>query len=1211
MKRLSSFIKTAAGFQYSVNLRYDLAKDNKVSGYIPLVQSSEIIKDVISANRLGETIRARILIGAYGTGKSHLVLVLLSVLSKLLPPESFESLTRKMKQTLPEVAALIETCVAPHSSKMLPVLVESSGKSLEQALLLGLRNSLEEYDLGELMPSTTYQAAQEQINEWREQYPQAYHMLSEYLIESKQGDAETLEAGLRKLDDKAYALFCDAYREVTHGAVFEPLLRGRPEDVYRELAKSLPQEYKGIVVVFDEFGKYLETAWGQSQDIDLKPLQDFAEACNASEDIPIQLLLVSHKPIAQYAMKFGSEKVNEWKKVEGRFKTLEMLPQVSKAYEVIAHVIMQEGAEWEFYQSSWENQFEELIEQVQKTRLFSELQIGDLEQYVVKGAFPLHPLTVFALPRLAQKVAQNERTIFTFLTENDFHALPSFLRRTDVESFKLLTLDELYDYFSASMQALEEYDEIRAGWMRVQGALSRLADSEFIEARLLKAIGIINAISQPGVLPATEKTLQFAFYGSGIDSTELGRALQTLRNKRILLKGFSSGQLEILQPGELDIPLEIERTLEKRRNLFSFIETMNERYVHAPILAKEYNDLYAMTRYFSCQFVWALDAIQKGKEILTNDVGRDGIVLFALPDTTESEGLIGRIREAELERAIFLVPNENAHVEILALEGLLRRDDAISCLLEELGEEKTGEADRIQLLLLQKDIRKTIQDLLNRFFGYGKVTAYWKTETSKVLGKASLSRLVSTICLSAFDKTPRMNNEMINKHRITTPIAKARQKIVDGLLRPYLEPQLGLTGSGPEVSIYRCLLRFPEIVKAESETDVFLTPVGELQDQGLQAVLMEIQEQLRVSAEKGMKISEVIARLCAPPYGLRKGIIPIVLALFLHNRRQEVQLLDRMGNERMLSGENIELAMKDPDHYLFLEEDWTEEKRQFSEQARMLFQEYIDDNAELMSASRQLLDGMRRWFVSLPRLTRDTAHLSKEAKSLRKVVRNVMLSSSKALFIELPRGFGGEALTIDTVEKFIDKLRLAKEEIEAYQITLLSEVEHSFLGILQKYEPTATTVLGGMKLWFSNLNEQQKSYLYSDGTQEIVHIVESFSSEDSNGFLKKLLLSMTGVRMEDWSDNTRQGIEAEFHLVLQEIEARKDVEEDKGVVGDIMLSYVTEDGNKVDKRFEKVEMSPSGILLQNVVKSYIRDFGDSITNHEKRYILAKVLEELF
>src|SRR5690554_5992187 len=70
------------GFQTSINIAYDLHNENKVKSFIPTMSSIDIIEDVMLSTSVPERGRARILIGAYGRGKSHIVLMLMSLLFK-------------------------------------------------------------------------------------------------------------------------------------------------------------------------------------------------------------------------------------------------------------------------------------------------------------------------------------------------------------------------------------------------------------------------------------------------------------------------------------------------------------------------------------------------------------------------------------------------------------------------------------------------------------------------------------------------------------------------------------------------------------------------------------------------------------------------------------------------------------------------------------------------------------------------------------------------------------------------------------------------------------------------------------------------------------------------------------------------------------------------------------------------------------------------
>ena len=61
-------------------------------------------------------------------------------------------------------------------------------------------------------------------------------------------------------------------------------------------------------------------------------------------------------------------------------------------------------------------------------------------------------------------------------------------------------------------------------------------------------------------------------------------------------------------------------------------------------------------------------------------------------------------------------------------------------------------------------------------------------------------------CDDVYCLTPVINNESVNKNEITSIAQNSRNKIVSALLRSELEPSLGLSGTGQEVSIMRSTL---------------------------------------------------------------------------------------------------------------------------------------------------------------------------------------------------------------------------------------------------------------------------------------------------------------------------------------------------------------------------------------------------------------------
>ena len=79
---MSNMISVASGFQYSVNIGYDLNNDDKLKNFIPTQSALTLLEEILLSTRITSTERARVLIGAYGKGKSHIILMILSMLMK-------------------------------------------------------------------------------------------------------------------------------------------------------------------------------------------------------------------------------------------------------------------------------------------------------------------------------------------------------------------------------------------------------------------------------------------------------------------------------------------------------------------------------------------------------------------------------------------------------------------------------------------------------------------------------------------------------------------------------------------------------------------------------------------------------------------------------------------------------------------------------------------------------------------------------------------------------------------------------------------------------------------------------------------------------------------------------------------------------------------------------------------------------------------------
>lgn len=165
MSNLGKIITPIEGFQYSVNIAYDIYDDKKIRSYIPSNSSLQIIEDILASTDNKSTDRARILTGSYGKGKSHLILYILALLAgreKAL----FSTAIEKAKIENPDLAKNI--CDYLDSGKrLLPVIVNANSLDIKSTLLQSLNSALKQANLANIMPSTFFDAAVSKILAWK------------------------------------------------------------------------------------------------------------------------------------------------------------------------------------------------------------------------------------------------------------------------------------------------------------------------------------------------------------------------------------------------------------------------------------------------------------------------------------------------------------------------------------------------------------------------------------------------------------------------------------------------------------------------------------------------------------------------------------------------------------------------------------------------------------------------------------------------------------------------------------------------------------------------------------------------------------------------------------------------------------------------------------------------------------------------------------
>jgi len=1205
---MTKMISIAKGFQYSINIGYDLYNDNKIKNFIPTTLALSLLEKILLSTAVGATNRTRILIGAYGKGKSHIILMILSILLKR-ELKIFEKLLTKL-EFFPKLKQLVNDYYKSNN-KILPVIITGSNISLSQAFLLSLQRTLSENNLLDLMPETNYQAAILTIKRWKNDFPETLLKL-ENMTQKKM---EELLSDLENYDIETYKIFEESYPFLTSGSKFNPFLGFDIVELYETVAKNLKAKgYSGIYVVYDEFSKYLESNIRTATISDTKMLQDFAEKCSRSGDTQLHLMLISHKEISNYIDKLPKQKIDGWRGISERFEHIHLNNNFSQTYEIIGNVIHHNEELWKSFYSDNKNRFISLYSTYKEHPIFSDVH-GNIEK-IINDCYPLHPVSIFILPRLSEKIAQNERTLFTFLSSQGENTLSSLLEDNE-RNINFITADRIYDYFETLFQKEIYSDNLYNIYILTQKSLEKLEDNS-LEQRIVKTLSLIYILEQFEKLAPSQDEI-YRIFSLEFSEDEIKKAINNLiESESIIYLKRSNGLLKLKESSGINIREKIIENIEKQKNTINIKEILNSNNFNSYLYPSRYNDEKEMIRYFLFEFINTEEFKNiKNWDLKLENVEADGVIFAILTDSDEElKEIIEllKINSLNAERCVFVILRKHCEIKDLLLEF-----NAVMTLKKESIEDK----------ILFSEYEVIYEDLLEVIYNYifmymhpeNKEAIYiYMGEKKEINKKSELTELLSKICDKIYFETPIINNEAINRRELTSLALTSRNKIIAALLRNELELNLGLIGNGQEVSIMRSTLIRTGILVSNADT-VELN--FNTEDTKINNLLSEIIKFI-FKAKDNDKVSfqEIYDALLLPKnhIALRKGLIPIFLAVVFHKYKKEIIIKSNRG-ELPLNVDTIEQIDASPKTFYLHYLEWDEDKKNFIFKMENLFKDYIIESEKRINSYNFIVFAMKRWYMSLPKVTKELKRdiVDKEAfnKNYLSMLSSLRIGTDaqNLLFKQLVKDFSYSDFDIKLVEDiknskdFFDNLlfNIKKKIIKEVKILFLEKDEKN----IEKY-----TLFFIIKQWLKSLKEDIYTQTFVNGTDRCLFLFKNIT-EDEELFINKLSKLVTDLNIEDWNQTTY--MQFKNNLIIYKETAESYVEENKKAdnyeenleENQYKISFFDESEKLLVKKFKKIEKSPRAKLLYNSIEAQLEAMGQSLSEQEKRQVLIEILCKLF
>lgn len=1188
---LNEIIGFDESFKSSINLYLNLNNRNKVLRYIPTKSSVRFLNEYLMAVRQNKE-QASLLIGPYGKGKSHLLLVLLAIVTMERNVENtkiVEELIARIRTVddIGEVVADNIEFIWKSKDRFLPVLITNTQEDLNQAFLYALNDALKREGITGLIPDTYYSLAIEKIANWEDEYPETYdlfvHAVSEHGISIGE-----LKAGLTAFSKKDLEIFTSIYPRLTSGSEFNPMAVSDPFSLYKSVCAKLVEEfgYSGIYIVFDELSKYIESQNSTSSGINMKLLQDMCELANDSKAEQIFITMVAHKSIKEYGKYLSAETINAFTGIEGRIIEKLFVTSSKNNYELIKNAIIKDEERvkdipnYAFYlgDSKMESYY-------QIPAFKSKFDKNDFKKVVLEGCYPLNPVSAYLLLNVSEKVAQNERTLFTFISNDEPNSMHRYVTNHSREMLWSVGADLIYDYFSGLFKKEVINEHVHNEWLNAEYALSKCATEE--QRKIIKALAIFLIVNKDEEMPADEHGLALA---TGISNAR--EIVEELIASQLVYKKGSTNNIVFKTRAGSALKTEIKRQRSlkgDRVNYGKVFESITKKYY---VIPRKYNADHTMTRYYRHEYMAVEDflSLADASVLFEADNYADGKVLSLFSTgKIDFSKVRKQLKELNCRKLIVICPKCSFGMLKQALDYEI---------LQELKNNVSFTADneilKRELPILEEDLSKELEECLYQMYEEDSECKVFFLNGDTLSSKKSIEveAVVNSCCKVIYDKTPIINNEMINRHNISTgQTKKARINIIHAILEHEDNEQF-YEGTNQEATIYRSLFCSTGIKTGIASKEI-------------EEVLFIIKEYIESCSEQKRSLQNLINMLVTEPYGIRRGVLPIYLGYLLSQRNEDI-VVYFSDMEVQMTAEIIVNMCESPEDYALFMSKVDLQKEKYIDSLNILFG--VQDNRNLsVNRIKNILICMQRWFRALPPVSRNASDFSDYEKAddvkiqlvkIRKLLQKVDFNPYEELFVKLPEIFHTEE-DLEATYNLIDKCKTAYDDYFDWVLQSATEGTCEVFATRKKQE-----LYHVVKEWYDNQSIISKSGLHGGRITNLMSAIENLNVYNDSEVTKKIIKAVTDVYVENWNDSSYHDYVQALQNVKLEVECLKDQKtEDK-----LKLSFVGKNGKSIEKYYEPVTES-TGTVLRNIIEDTLEEYDDLSIN-DRVAILLEMIEKV-
>ncbi|MER2000958.1 MAG: hypothetical protein ABS882_14415, partial [Lysinibacillus sp.] len=414
---------------------------------------------------------------------------------------------KSIKKVDQELEESMRSAISKNKKQWIPITITGRSGDFEQIILNSIQKSLADYGVEyTLKNDANYIASLLEL--WESQHPEMLESLAG-ILEKHDIKFIAFKNSIALGHDDAILIFKKVYSEIAFGMSYHNPLKMNFSEQLEYLLNLLENQNMGLFIIFDEFGRFLQTVPDHKIYETMQQIQDVAELVNRKANAFV--LMITHTGLQQYANENTALTKNELERVEKRFFE-HRLESDSSIFYRSAHKLLKKNAKEQVNIFNVE-ELESIRYSILRYDLFPDMTSEEINGLILEGCHPIHPLAIQMLPSMSNLLGQNDRTLYLFLNK--------FKVKDYWESGYYA--DQLFDYFYPDQSALLTLNSMKYYRLAMSYNVSTVA------LRLVKLATLFNLANNRFKL--TEDFIQFAL---NVDKSVVKEVVKELKAVKLL-----------------------------------------------------------------------------------------------------------------------------------------------------------------------------------------------------------------------------------------------------------------------------------------------------------------------------------------------------------------------------------------------------------------------------------------------------------------------------------------------------------------------------------------------------------------------------------------------------------------------------------------------------------------------------------------------------